>query len=735
MIAKKKKKIKKIKKIKKLKKVKKGGKKRVIKKKKRAVPPAAKKSGNKTSGKAKGTRKRKITRKKQGADVKTRKRTVQSGGSGGGSGAGISLGARGSGVRARSSRYTSKDIEVLEGLEPVRTRPAMYIGGTDAKGLHQLVWEILDNAVDEVINGYASRIEVVLAKEANAITITDNGRGIPVDRHKKYKKSALELIMTTLHAGGKFGHENYLRSGGLHGVGASVVNALSKHMKVTVRRDGDEWYQLYGRGKPKTAVKRTGVAASGHGTEITFSPDPEIFSMTRFNPTLLKDTLEAKAYLHKGLRITFKDKTSRETFLFHHEEGISAYLEKQLQAKKAEPVKEFIFYSENKIDPLFEVALAWTEERSEFIQSFVNGIRTHSGGTHEQGLRSGIVRAVRNYMETHGITPKGISITAEDIREGIASIFSVFLPDPQFQGQTKERLNNPECQSQITSSIAASLERYFNENRSIGDTIVVRITTAARARLASRTAQEQVKRKSAVSHRLNLPGKLADCSSTTPAKSELFIVEGDSAGGTAKTGRDRKYQAILPLRGKILNTETATARKMLANQQINDLITAIGCGIGKSFDLSRLRYHKVIILTDADSDGHHIATLLLTFFYRHAPNLIRNGHLYIGDVPLYRICIGNDVFMARTDEEKERILKKNKGPKKATITRFKGLGEMSSGQLKEVAMDRRTRSLLKVVLDDELLADRTIADLMGKDVAPRFKLVMEESVEEEALDL
>ena len=664
-----------------------------------------------------------------------------------------------------SAQYTAKDIEVLEGLEPVRKRPAMYIGGTDARGLHQLVWEILDNAVDEVINGYASKIEVYLEKDGSTISVADNGRGIPVDRHKKYRKPAVELIMTTLHAGGKFGHKNYLRSGGLHGVGASVVNALSKSLTVTVYRDGYEWIQSYRRGKPTGALKRGKKISGKRGTVIRFTPDPDIFSVVRFNPSLIRDTLEAKSYLHKGLKIIFKDKTSGSTDTFQHQEGISEYLRRQVAARHKEPLADFIFYFENKTEPILEAAILWTDERGEFIQSFANGVRTNAGGTHEQGLRAAVVRAFRNYMDTHGIVPKGVSITAEDIREGLCAILSVFLPEPQFQGQTKERLNNPELYSQVTSVLAPALERYFNENRSVGDTVAARIITAARARIASRAAQEAVVRKSPVTRRLNLPGKLADCSSPDPRKSELFIVEGDSAGGTAKSGRDRKTQAILPLRGKILNTEQAPPRKILSNQQIADLISALGCGFGKNFDLGKLRYHKIIILTDADSDGHHIATLLLTFFYRHMPELIRKGHLYLAEVPLYRITIGTEVYLARTEEEKEAILsgdglpgesekkRKGKGRKKSrrkkktedtsprppkgkvTITRFKGLGEMSANQLKETAMDPETRSILRVALEDELLADRTISELMGRDVEPRFRLVMEENVGAEELDV
>jgi len=673
-----------------------------------------------------------------------------------------------------SKRYTAKDIEVLEGLEPVRKRPAMYIGGTDSRGLHQLVWELIDNAVDEAINGYASRIEVTLEKDGSTVTVADNGRGIPVDKHHRYKKSALELIMTTLHAGGKFGHRNYLRSGGLHGVGASVVNALSKSLKVTVYRDGYEWTQSYRRGKPTGSVKQVRRVSGKRGTVVTFTPDPEIFGTTRFNPALIAETLEAKAYLHKGLKITFKDKTSGTTSTHHHEEGLPAFLKQQIKTRGCAPVGDFVFSLEHEGDPYIAVALTWTDERSESILSFANGVRTSSGGTHENGLRAAVVRALRNYMETHNSLPKGIQVTSEDIREGLIAVISVFVRDPQFQGQTKERLNNPELYSQVSSVVTPSLELFLNENRSAGDTVVGRIVTAARARIASRAASDAVVRKSAVSHRLNLPGKLADCSSSDPRESELFLVEGDSAGGTAKSGRDRRTQAILPLRGKILNTEQAPARKILTNQQIADIVNALGCGFGKNFDIRKLRYHKIIILTDADSDGHHIATLLLTFFYRHMPELIRRGHVYLAEVPLYRIAIGNQVFLARNEEEKEAILagdgsslpaqgsegNQNKGrrkkskrkgrkaqegaggpeapqaPKgKITITRFKGLGEMSAQQLKVAAMDPATRTIRQVSIDDELLADRTISELMGRDVEPRFRLVMEETVGLEELDV
>jgi DNA gyrase subunit B/topoisomerase-4 subunit B len=635
-----------------------------------------------------------------------------------------------------AASYTAKDILVLEGLEPVRRRPGMYIGGVDAAGLHHLLWELVDNSVDEAMNGHADRITVTLHADGVSATVADNGRGIPVDRHAQYKKPALELILTTLHAGGKFEAKNYYHSGGLHGVGASVVTALAESLTARVRRDGGEWEQRFARGKAAGPLKKIG-AARGSGTTITFRPDPKIFPDVRFDPKRIAELLEAKAYLHGGLTVEFHDERAGTEAVYHYEDGLRAYLLKIIGESERKPMAGEVFVIQKQQDGLhLDCALAWTDSTDERVLSYVNSIPTTSGGAHENGLRGGLSKAVRNYLTVHNLVPRGLSIASEDVREGLVAVLALKLPNPQFQGQTKERLNNAEVTPAIDAIVRTTLENALNANRTAGDAIASRVVLAARARTASRAAAEQVQRKGAVSHRLNLPGKLADCTSTDPGECELFIVEGDSAGGSAKQGRDRTFQAILPLRGKVLNTEQASTAKVLGNKELADLVSALGCGTGKDFDAAKLRYHKICLLMDADSDGNHICTLLLTFFYRHLPELIRQGFVYIAQPPLYRIDAGKEIWWARDDAEKERILTGRNGSRdKVQVTRFKGLGEMNPSTLKETTLDPARRALLKVRISDATATEQAIQTLMGRDVAPRFEFIMERAPRVDEVDV
>lgn len=628
--------------------------------------------------------------------------------------------------------YTAKDIEVLEGLEPVRKRPAMYIGGTDKSGYHHLLWEIVDNSVDEAINGHATQIEVVLDADHKGASINDNGRGIPVDMHPKFKRSALELILCTLHAGGKFEGKNYSVSGGLHGVGSSVVNALSEDMRVTVRREGKEYQQLYARGVPQTKLKELG-ATRKRGTEVHFRPDLQIFGKTaKFDPEQVRERLESKSYLHRGLKVTFKDLANGSTAVFEHPGGIVDYLQKVVNEKNMRPVHAAAFALERESEPRLEISLMWTEATDEWVRSYANGIPTGQGGTHESGLKSGIVKAIRSTMQTKKIDPKGITLAAEDIREGIAAMISVYVAEPQFQGQTKDRLNNTEVAGQVESVVKNAIEQWLLQNPSAADAIIARIILAARARAASRAASQQVVRKTAISHRLNLPGKLSDCASTDPSESELFLVEGDSAGGNAKQGRDRKTQAILPLRGKVLNAERAGSSAITGNKELQDIVSALGCGLGKEFDVTKLRYGKIVLLMDADSDGHHISTLLLTFFYRMLPGLIRNGHVYLALPPLYRIDVAKNTYWALDEQEKVKILAGLPKNAKPDISRFKGLGEMSAEELKFTTLDREKRRLMRVIIDEEVGTDQIINDLMGKDPSARFRFIMDRAADADA---
>jgi DNA gyrase subunit B len=640
----------------------------------------------------------------------------------------------------KSKEYNESSIGMLEGLEAVRHRPSMYIGAPDKKGLHHLVWEIVDNSIDEFLNGFGDSITVTLHKGGDSVTVSDNGRGIPVGMHPKYKIPTLELILTKLHTGGKFGdNDSYFRSGGLHGVGSSVVNALSKKLIATIKRDGNEWTQTFKRGKPADKLEKVGPNRL-HGTTIYFEPDPDIFRVTHFDADWIKTRLDDIAYIHHGLKIHFKNEITGESFDLTHPGGLPEFLQRLVTESQQPVVNSIPFYATKEGDEKVELTLQWTESTDESIRSYVNGIRTADGGTHEAGLRSGVVKAIRNFMETHDVKVKGIEITANDIREGLVCILSIFIRDPAFQGQTKEKLNNPEMTAAIEGFIRPALEAWLNANMSMADQIVGRIVLAAKARLASREAAQEVKRKSATQRKLNLPGKLADCKASDAEETELFIVEGDSAGGSAKQGRNNHTQAVLPLRGKILNSEGLTIGKVMSHQELSDVVTALGTGVGEGFNLNNLRYGKIILLMDADADGHHITTLMLTFFFRYMPELIRKEHLYIAQPPLYRVDVGKETYYAKDDAHKEEILEeilKKRATAKPEVTRFKGLGEMNPKTLADTTLDIKKRTLLRVTIESIIEADKTFTELLGKDPATRYRFIMESAnqVDTEELDV
>ncbi len=629
---------------------------------------------------------------------------------------------------SEATGYDASHIQVLEGLEAVRRRPSMYIGSTDTLGLHHLVYEVVDNSVDEALAGYCTDIDVTVHDDGS-VSVRDNGRGIPVDIHPQYNRPALEIVMTMLHAGGKFDHESYTVSGGLHGVGVSVVNALSLWLEVEVRRDGKVYWQRYEHGNVASDVEVRG--SSEHtGTTVTFKPDPTIFEDTEYNFDTLSARLRELAFLNSGLKISIKDERSGKENVFRYEGGIISfveYLNKNKEALHSPP----IYFSRDRNGTHVDVALQYNKSYNESIFSYANNINTREGGTHLMGFRAALTKTVNEYVRANKLLKNDAKLGGEDLREGLVAVISVKLPDPQFEGQTKTRLGNSSIRGVVESLVAEGLGEYFEENPAVAVAIVEKASEALRAREAARKAKELTRRKNALSAG-GLPGKLADCSDSDPGKCEIYIVEGESAGGSAKQGRNRHFQAILPLRGKILNVERARLDKILKNSEIRNMIVALGTGIGEEFDIGKARYHKVVIMTDADVDGSHIRTLLLTFFYRYMKPLIETGYIFIAQPPLYQVKKGKQVNYAYSDDELNRMVKSIAKP---SIQRYKGLGEMNPEQLWETTMNPENRTLLKVTLEDAVEADRIFTILMGDQVEPRKEFIEAHARDVKNLDI
>ncbi len=617
--------------------------------------------------------------------------------------------------------YDATTIQVLKGLDAVRRRPAMYIGDTGSKGLHHLVYEVVDNSIDEAMGGFCDTIKVVLNKDGS-VTVEDNGRGIPVDMHPTQKKPALEVVMTMLHAGGKFDHQTYKVSGGLHGVGVSVVNALSAWCEVEVTRDGKKYFQRYERGNTVAPLKEVGKGKHP-GTKTTFKADPEVFKSTDYNFDVLSARMRELAFLNSGLKIEVEDEATGKSNLFKYKGGIVSFVDYLNENKQvAHPKPIYLHNTRDGID--VEMALQYNDSYSENIFSYVNNINTIEGGTHLSGFKTALTRTINNYAGKNNLLKNGqAALEGEDVREGLAAVISVKIPDPQFEGQTKTKLGNSEVKGIVESILGECLSEYFEENPSVAKKVFEKASSAARAREAAKKARELTRRKSALESS-SLPGKLADCSLDDPALCEIYIVEGDSAGGSAKQGRDRKFQAILPLKGKILNVEKARLDRVLSNEEIRTMITALGTNIKDEFDINKARYNKIIIMTDADVDGSHIRTLILTFLYRHMKELIERGYVYIAQPPLYRVKKGNTELYAYSDEERDRHSERL-GKTGVSIQRYKGLGEMNPEQLWKTTMDPETRTLLQVTLEDGAEADHIFSILMGDQVEPRRKFIEE----------